>query len=205
MTLLNILLLTTPLLVGIVVFTLHGLIRAVTAHVCGDKTIKPAKRLTLNPLKHLEPIGLVFFFFFGFGWGRPVETNPLYFRHDRKKAALAIAIIPLVSLFIFAGIFALVSYMMFMDTQPIMMDQGQYAVFYIFSEAARLTFLLSILNLIPIWPMDLNRAVKAVNPAAWMRMQGKEPVMQIVLIVLIIFGVLNWLFDPIVYGILRWL
>ena len=50
----------------------------------GDPTARNLGRLTLNPVKHLDPVGTVFMFLFGFGWARPVPVNPRNFNDFRR-------------------------------------------------------------------------------------------------------------------------
>ena len=62
------------------------------AERCGDPTARRSGRITLNPLKHLDPVGFVCFLLLGIGWARPVPVNPNNFRHGRKddlKVSLA--------------------------------------------------------------------------------------------------------------------
>lgn len=64
--------------------TLHELAHGYVAYRCGDPTAKMLGRLTLNPLKHLDPIGTVFMFLMGFGWAKPVPVNPRNFKNYRR-------------------------------------------------------------------------------------------------------------------------
>ena len=63
---------------------LHELAHAYVAYRCGDPTAKMLGRLTLNPLKHLDPMGTLFLVFLGFGWAKPVPVNPRNFRNYRQ-------------------------------------------------------------------------------------------------------------------------
>lgn len=65
----------------IIVLTLHEFAHAFTAYKCGDPTAKWSGRMTLNPLKHFDPIGAVLFAFTGFGWAKPVPINPDNFKN----------------------------------------------------------------------------------------------------------------------------
>ncbi|MCG6536093.1 MAG: site-2 protease family protein, partial [Syntrophales bacterium LBB04] len=77
---LTFLLLAIPLLYSIII---HELAHGWVAYRMGDPTAKYAGRLTLNPLKHLDPIGTAMLFIFGFGWAKPVPVNFHYFRNTR--------------------------------------------------------------------------------------------------------------------------
>ena len=68
------------------VLTLHEFAHAFVAYKCGDPTAKWAGRMTLNPAKHFDPLGLVCFVFAGFGWAKPVPINE--FQKIRKRLFL---------------------------------------------------------------------------------------------------------------------
>ena len=59
----------------LIAITFHEYAHAWTAYKLGDDTAKSQGRLSLNPLKHMDPIGIVMLLFLGFGWGRPVEID----------------------------------------------------------------------------------------------------------------------------------
>ena len=74
--------------------TAHGFI----AWKMGDPTARNLGRLTLNPLKHLDPIGALCMLVAGFGWAKPVPINPRYFRNPRVGMALSAAAGPVSNL-----------------------------------------------------------------------------------------------------------
>ena len=65
---------------------------AYVAYRCGDDTAKRMGRMTLNPLKHLDPFGTLLMFFCGFGYAKPVPVNPYNFKGDRRKADIAVSL-----------------------------------------------------------------------------------------------------------------
>ncbi len=65
---------------------------AYAAHLCGDDTARRAGRMSLNPLAHLDPVGTLLMFFFGFGYAKPVPVNPWNFRGDRRKCDLLVSL-----------------------------------------------------------------------------------------------------------------
>lgn len=72
----------------VVVLTLHEFAHAFVAYKCGDPTPKWNKRLTLNPVRHFDIMGLLCFTFVGFGWAKPVPVNPNNFRKYRLGSGL---------------------------------------------------------------------------------------------------------------------
>ncbi len=78
---LDILLNIPGLLIAIIIHEYsHGLM----AYLLGDNTAKESGRLTLNPLKHLDPIGFIFLLLFRFGWAKPVPINPNNFKKNER-------------------------------------------------------------------------------------------------------------------------
>ena len=65
---------------------------AYAAYRCGDDTAKRMGRMTLNPLAHLDPVGTLLMFFFGFGYAKPVPVNPWRFRGNRRKCDLVVSL-----------------------------------------------------------------------------------------------------------------
>ena len=79
--LLNLLLSVVPALICI---TLHELSHGYVAYKLGDNTAKRMGRLTLNPIKHIDLVGLIMMVAFKFGWAKPVPVNPNNLRHGRR-------------------------------------------------------------------------------------------------------------------------
>ena len=65
--------------------TFHEVSHGYIAYRLGDMTAKNEGRLTLNPLKHLDPVGTLVMFVAGIGWAKPVPVNPFYFRDQRRE------------------------------------------------------------------------------------------------------------------------
>ena len=89
----------------IIATTVHEFTRALTSTLLGDKKPEKDKRLTINPIKHFEPIGFFVAFATGCGWGKPVDTSALYYK-NRKAGILITAIVPSVINIVLAIVFA---------------------------------------------------------------------------------------------------
>ena len=87
-----------------VVITFHEFAHAYAAYKCGDPTAKFSGRMTLNPLKHFDPLGIVMFAFVGFGWAKPVPINPNNF-NDYKKGCLWTSAAGVIANYIMAFVF----------------------------------------------------------------------------------------------------
>ena len=146
-------LLTIPaVLIALVV---HECAHGYTAYRLGDPTAKLLGRLTLNPLRHLDPIGTLCMIFFRFGWARPVPINARYFKKPRRDIALTAIAGPLANIllsFIGCFFFFLVSRMTF-TSYNLFYDFCYYlAIFLYLFHIINLN--LALFNLIPLPPLD---------------------------------------------------
>ena len=82
----------------LIVLTVHEFSHAYAAYKLGDPTARNMGRLTLNPLKHLDPIGALFMLFFHFGWAKPVPINARNFKDPKKGFAISALAGPLVNI-----------------------------------------------------------------------------------------------------------
>ncbi len=115
----SILKLIASFLAVVVVLTLHEFAHAFVAYKCGDPTPKWNRRLTLNPARHFDLMGLIFFTLVGFGWAKPVPVNPDNFKKYRLGSALTASagvIVNYLSAFLFCPLYILASYY-FADSQ----------------------------------------------------------------------------------------
>ena len=168
--------------------TVHEFCHAYTAKRLGDDTAYLQGRVTLNPLKHLDPVGAVCMFLFGFGWGRAVPISVLNFRNPKRDSAIVSLMGPLSNLAlacIFGLIFGLVS--------PFMEPYGH--VFMFLYYGIYLNCVLCVFNLLPIAPLDGSRILSLILPDRWYyKLIKYERVMFAVLVVLMFIGV----FSPVI-------
>lgn len=142
-----------------IVLTFHEFAHAFAAYRSGDPTPKWNKRLSLNPLRHFDPIGLVCFTLVGFGWAKPVPINPDNFKHYRRGLAFTAS----------AGV--IMNYLMAFLLYPLYLVVINYVDVPVLSEFLEsLTFSLfafnlsfCVFNLLPLYPLDGFRIVEAVS------------------------------------------
>ncbi len=149
-------------LVLIIAFTVHELAHALTADYLGDPTPRRMGRITLNPLKHLDPIGTILLIVAGFGWAKPVMVNPMNMRgNPRTSMAIVAAAGPLSNLVmaVMAAVFFRVGLVSF--TQP----SGAFSASFLLSEFIWINLILAFFNLIPIPPLDGSKILFAILPA----------------------------------------
>lgn len=145
------------------VISLHEFAHAYAAYKCGDPTAKFSGRMTLNPVKHFDPIGIVMFAVVGFGWAKPVPVNPNNFNNYRKGCFLTSAAgiaMNYLTAFLFYPIFLLTV------TYLVPLFAGKYLAQFLYTLTSSLyvfSLSFSVFNLLPFYPLDGFRIVDAVN------------------------------------------
>jgi Zn-dependent protease len=135
-------LVAVPLLYSII---LHELAHGWVAYRMGDPTAKWSGRLSLNPIKHLDPIGTLMLFLVGFGWAKPVPVN-LNNIPDRRKGLIFVSSAGITANILIAFLAQLLDRMFLMSSSGIL----AVLVYYV----AEINITLAALNLIPIPPLD---------------------------------------------------
>lgn len=144
----------------IIAFSVHEFAHAFVAYKFGDSTAKNQGRLTLNPLKHLDPFGTILIFIAGFGWARPVPVNRFFFKNPRLAGILVSVAGPLSNLLL-AALAYLAWYSMLAFGIAENMQLGLMDFFNIFIQ---LNMVLFVFNLLPFPPLDGYRIIEDVVP-----------------------------------------
>jgi len=133
----------------LVAITIHEFSHAWMADYLGDPTARLSGRLKLNPLVHIDGIGMLFLFFFGFGWGKPVPFDPYNLKNPRKDAALISFAGPLSNIFIALSLSLLLKMMVFFNLSGLFMIGS-----FLLIPVIYLNVILGLFNLLPINPLD---------------------------------------------------
>jgi len=135
--------------------TIHEFSHGYVAYLLGDDTAKRAGRLTLNPISHIDPFGLVMLFIAHIGWAKPVPINPYNFKNFKRDTAITAAAGP-VSNFIVAILLSIFFNMIVKFNPSIMYSKNLISTMGIsmLYYAILINLALGIFNLIPIPPMD---------------------------------------------------
>jgi Zn-dependent protease len=143
-------------LVGFMIIgiTVHEFAHAWVANKYGDPTAKMEGRVSLNPLAHLDPVGTVLFFIIGFGWGKPVPTNPHFLRH--KKDELKVAIAGIVANLLVATLLAIP--IRIASLKGILIDSEPILLFL--KKLVEINVVLAAFNILPIPPLDGSHFVE---------------------------------------------
>jgi Zn-dependent protease len=143
----------------ILAITIHEFSHALVADFLGDPTPRLQKRLTLNPKAHLDPFGLLFLLFFGFGWGRPVEFDPFNLKNPRRDAAI-ISLAGPISNLILALILSLLLKLFIFFKIKILYTIGNL----FFVPVIYLNVVLAVFNFLPVHPLDGFKIVGGILP-----------------------------------------
>lgn len=172
---------------------IHEVSHGVVANALGDPTARLFGRLTLNPLKHLEPFGSIIlpalFFIFGrmfgggmiFGYAKPVPINPYNLR-DQKWGVARVAVAGPGANFLIAVIFG--TSMRFLPLASNIYFDGLYLIF---SQIVWINVLLGIFNLIPIPPFDGSRILFAFLPYGTENFKALLEKYSLLLIIFVLF------------------
>ena len=160
------LLLTIP---GVLIaLTFHEFAHAFAANKLGDETPRVQGRLNLNPLSHIDPVGIIFLIVAGFGWGKPVQIDVRNFKGKysiSKAEAIVSAAGPIMN-FILAFVFLIIYYVLFAITDVItgLSIQWQQIIEIIISYTISINIGLGVFNLIPLPPLDGSKILMNFLP-----------------------------------------
>jgi len=165
---------------------IHEFCHGLAAYKLGDPTARDMGRLTFNPIKHIDPIGLLLLIVVGFGWAKPVPVDMRHFQKPKRDMAITAFAGPL-SNFVLAAAAIL-------GVRVSLMFDGTAAVvwFHFFSFMALRSTGLGIFNLFPVPPMDGSKIVAAALPDRWYyKYMGIERYGMILLMILVFTGMLG--------------
>ncbi len=185
--------------------TVHEFCHGYMAHLRGDNTAQKTGRLSMNPLRHIDPIGAICLFLFGFGWAKPVMVNPINFKRKTMKLDMVLTSLagPLSNFILaFISMFAVTALSMF-ATETMMNSKWTFLVYQILMSLTFMNLGLGIFNLIPIPPLDGSKVLSAILPTKYyFKLMEYERFGFIALIILInlpIFNqVLTWVLNGVV-------
>ncbi len=212
--------------VVLMALSLHEMAHGYAALKLGDPTARNLGRLTLNPIKHIDPFGFICMLFFHVGWAKPVPITTRNFKNPRRDMAITGAAGPVANLFLAVINLVILRVAMIFLTKSFGEEAISFAIadnlgtsftgslgFTIASLVVYLLFLgtvlnisLAIFNLIPVPPFDGSRIFYAfLPPKLYFGVMKYERIIMLVMLVLFAFGFLSgplgWLLDQITNGL----
>ena len=177
------LLLLPGLIVGL---TVHEAAHAITAKWLGDRNPERMGRISLNPFRHLSPLGTLALFVLGFGWGKPVIVNLYNFRQPKLYYFLSSIAGPLSNL-ILSGVSLGILYL-----------QPNWIVAWIFTSMFFINAILAVINLLPVPPLDGSKIWPCVIPGMRPTVSGKwTKIWMVALLVLLFSGAIERILGPV--------
>ncbi len=192
--------------------SIHEAAHGYAAYKCGDGTAKAFGRLTINPLRHLDPMGVLCMLLVGFGWAKPVPVNTSNFRNRKWGMAISAAAGPLSNLLMGAVSAVFYGFFVALYTRMTFTVQSVFVLNIVFWTAmlcligAQVNFVFAVFNLIPVPPFDGSRLALAFLPtkAYFGLMRYEKQILLTVLVILVVttnifnFSPFGWIADQLI-------
>lgn len=194
---------TTALRIAAILLCLvvHEVCHGLAAYYLGDPTAKQSRRLSLNPLRHLDIFGLLMMVTVGFGWAKPVPVDPRYFKKPKQGMAITALAGPL-SNFVLAYLAALAMNGLYGVIAVRGETQGLVTAMSFFYLLVMMNIGLGVFNLIPFPPLDGSKVVAMFLPdRTYIRWMQLERYGMVILMAVLWLG---WL-DPILGTARTWI
>lgn len=180
-------------------FAFHEFAHAWVADRLGDPTPRSQGRLTLNPFVHLDLFGTLMALLYRFGWAKPVMTNPHYYRGDKRRGqmwvALAGPIMNLIAAFV-------VMFLWFLTMLFVQGSEWSDIISLVFQSTVLMNLGLGIFNLLPVPPLDGFGVLRGLLPVHFdAHLQAIEQYGMIILVILLFTDILSRVLSPAVINI----
>ena len=172
----------------------HGLV----AYKLGDPTARNLGRITLNPIKHLDPVGFICMVLAGFGWARPVPVNSRNFQKPRRDMALVGLAGPLSNLLLAVVFLVLLRFVGFgwllrLEVSTQLQANIVYFCWLFLYIGVYMNVTLAVFNLLPVPPLDGSRIFYVfLPPRAYFKIMQYQHIISLVVMLLLLLGPLAW-------------
>ncbi|WP_313568075.1 site-2 protease family protein [Acetoanaerobium noterae] len=182
----------------LIALTFHEFAHGLAAYAMGDDTAKNAGRLSLDPMKHIDPIGFIMLFIMRFGWAKPVPINENNFKHERL-GLFFVSIAGITMNLILALIFQLI---LFFTADIVQLS----AYVDVMRGIVWINIMLAAFNLLPIPPLDGSKIIYTFLPRNLRFTFYKyESYGSIILIILLLTGGISLLLNPVISALISFL
>lgn len=180
----------------IIAMSFHEYAHGKVASMLGDPTPEQHGRLTLNPIKHVDPVGLLMLIVVRFGWAKPVPVNPLYFRGDRRRGMLKVSVAGPATNFILALVAGIGSALCILLLYRGMEFAIHLALF--FEYLLMYNVYLGVFNLLPVPPLDGSKILFSILPPKYSQvMYTLEQYGFLILMLILVTGLHQYFLTPI--------
>jgi Zn-dependent protease len=178
-------------------FTIHEFAHGLSAYLLGDSTAKRDGRLSLNPVRHIDPLGFIMLLVFRFGWAKPVMVNPNYLKNPKGDMAI-ISFCGPASNFILAFIFI----MAYVPSLYLTGQAGHYVQLFL-QEGLYLNLALGVFNMLPIPPLDGLKVFSAILPDRiyYRVMDVNGRIGMGIFLILVVTGLLSRIMMPLIQAV----
>lgn len=178
----------------IIAFSFHEFAHAYTSHKFGDPTPGNQGRLTLSPLAHIDIIGFILILLAGFGWAKPVQINPRYYKNPRRDELIVSLAGPFTNL-----VLAFLSVLIY--AAVLKLSPGNNVIIYnllnVIEYIVWINILLFFFNLLPLPPLDGFAILRELIPYRQSRIVWYlERYSSVILIVILLTRVVSWIILP---------
>lgn len=183
----------------LICLTVHETCHGLAAYRLGDPTAKSMHRLSFNPLRHIDWLGLAMMFFVGFGWAKPVPVDPRYFKKPKQGMAVTALAGPVSNLLLAVLSIGISKVIYLYAPYNAVLDGIFVFLLYIL---APLSVGLGLFNLLPIPPLDGAKVLGALLPdQTYFRLMRYERYGMLVLLALSYFGVTSRAISGAIQGV----
>lgn len=189
----------------LIAITFHEFAHAFAADKLGDNTPRSQGRLTLNPLKHIDPVGFALLIVAGFGWGKPVEINPRNFKRNisMTKAEAIVSFAGPLTNFILAIISTIIlAILLKFDLLVNLQTNVMVVILEFIIGLISINVGLGLFNLIPLPPLDGSKILNhflPYNAREWF--VRNQYIMYIVFMIIWITGIAGVIISPAIRGV----
>lgn len=200
-----ILVITLPAI--LIAITFHEFAHAFAADKLGDNTPRSQGRLSLNPLKHIDPVGFALLIVAGFGWGKPVQVNPVNYKRNisMTKADAIVAFAGPLMNFILAIISTIIlAVLLKFEVLVNLPTKAIWVILIFIMELVLINVGLGLFNLIPLPPLDGSKILNHFLPTNARRwLEQNQYILYIVFVVIWITGIAGLLISPCIQGVVK--
>jgi len=150
---------------ALICITIHELAHGYTAYKLGDSTAKDMGRLTLNPIKHIDPIGLLMMLMVGFGWAKPVPVDMRNFKYPKWYMAISAFAGPLSNMILAVIVMFIAGFVAI----PLGSNANDITmtIFTLLRITVFLNIALAVFNMLPFPPLDGSKVLFSLLPEKW--------------------------------------